>query len=74
MLVYVARRVAAGVLLLLVISFLTFVLLSIPGQDVGRTILGLNASDAAVAATVNLAFWSRMKLLYCNRFGSSSEI
>ena len=50
MLVYVARRVAAGVLLLLVISFLTFVLLSIPGQDVGRTILGLNASDAAVAA------------------------
>lgn len=50
MLFYIARRVAAGVVLLLVISFLTFVLLSIPGQDVGRTILGLSATDAAVDA------------------------
>ncbi|SDF76662.1 peptide/nickel transport system permease protein [Blastococcus aurantiacus] len=50
MLFYVVRRAAAGVLLLLVISFLTFVLLSLPGQDVGRTLLGLNASEQAVAA------------------------
>lgn len=50
MLLYVVRRAAAGVLLLLVISLLTFVLLSLPGQDVGRTLLGLNASDQQVAA------------------------
>ncbi|SDE39599.1 peptide/nickel transport system permease protein [Blastococcus fimeti] len=50
MLLYIARRAAAGVLLLVVISLLTFVLLSLSGQDVGRTLLGLNASDQQVAA------------------------
>lgn len=50
MLRYVVRRVATGVLLLFVISFLTYVLLSLPDQDVGRTLLGLNAPADQVAA------------------------
>lgn len=50
MLPYVIRRILTGALLLLVISFLTYMLLSIPDQDVGRSLLGLNAADELVAA------------------------
>lgn len=50
MLGYIVRRLAAGVFLLLVISFLTYFLLSLPGTDVGRAILGQTASPEAVAA------------------------
>ncbi|GAA4834407.1 ABC transporter permease [Luteimicrobium xylanilyticum] len=47
---FVLRRLAAGIFLLLVISFLTFALLSVPHTDVGRALLGQNASQAAVDA------------------------
>ncbi|MFF9455827.1 ABC transporter permease [Streptomyces flaveolus] len=50
MLNFIARRIASGVLLLVVISLLSYVLLSIPGTDVGRQLLGQGADQAAVDA------------------------
>lgn len=45
---FIARRLGASVVLLFVTALLTFVLLSIPNQDVGRQLLGVNASQAAI--------------------------
>lgn len=50
MLSFIVRRIAAGAVLLLVISFLTFVLLSLAKTDVGRALLGQTASQEAVDA------------------------
>lgn len=50
MIAYVGKRLLSGVVLLLVISLLTFLLLSVPKGDVARTILGPNATDDLVAA------------------------
>lgn len=50
MLSFVLRRVAAGVVLLFVISLLSYVLLSIPGNDVGRQLLGQSAPQELVDA------------------------
>ncbi|MFF3525156.1 ABC transporter permease [Streptomyces rubiginosohelvolus] len=50
MLNFIARRIAAGALLLLVISLLSYLLLSIPDMDVGRQLLGQGADQAAVDA------------------------
>ncbi|MFB8380414.1 ABC transporter permease [Streptomyces rubiginosohelvolus] len=50
MLNFIARRIAAGALLLLVISLLSYLLLSIPDLDVGRQLLGQGADQAAVDA------------------------
>ncbi|WP_432006111.1 ABC transporter permease [Streptomyces parvus] len=50
MLNFIARRIAAGALLLLVISLLSYLLLSIPALDVGRQLLGQGADQAAVDA------------------------
>lgn len=47
---YIARRLLAGIVLLVVISLLTYLLLSVPNGDVARTILGPNATDDLVAA------------------------
>lgn len=47
---FVARRLAAGVVLLFVISFLSYVLLSLPGTDVGRQLLGQSAAQELVDA------------------------
>ena len=47
---FVARRLAAGVVLLFVISFLSYVLLSQPGTDVGRQLLGQSAPQELVDA------------------------
>lgn len=47
---FVARRLAAGVVLLFVISFLSYVLLSLPGTDVGRQLLGQSAPQELVDA------------------------
>ncbi|MBR7837944.1 ABC transporter permease [Actinospica durhamensis] len=49
MLAFLARRLAAAVLLLFVISFLSFLLLSLAQVDVARQLLGLQASASAVA-------------------------
>ncbi|MGN5636498.1 peptide/nickel transport system permease protein [Streptomyces sp. 840.1] len=50
MLTFIARRIAAGVLLLVVISLFSYLLLSIPGTDVGRQLLGQGASQSAIDA------------------------
>ncbi|AKZ60104.1 putative ABC transporter permease protein [Streptomyces ambofaciens ATCC 23877] len=50
MLTFITRRIASGALLLAVISFLTYVLLSVPDTDVGRQLLGQGADQAAVDA------------------------
>ncbi|WP_106399280.1 ABC transporter permease [Actinocorallia populi] len=50
MLTFIARRLAAGVFLLFVISLLAYLLLSIPDLDVARQLLGSGAGQAEVAA------------------------
>ncbi|HEU5032617.1 MAG TPA: ABC transporter permease [Spirillospora sp.] len=50
MLRFAARRLAGGAVLLLVISLLSYLLLSIPDNDVGRQLLGQGADQAAVDA------------------------
>lgn len=50
MLSFVLRRIAAGLFLLLVISFLSYTLLSIPHLDVGRQLLGQWAAQDLVDA------------------------
>lgn len=47
---FIVRRLLASVVLLFVTAALTFVLLSIPNQDVGRQVLGMNASQGAIDA------------------------
>lgn len=47
---FLARRLGASVVLLFVTSFVTFMLLSVANQDVGRQLLGVNASQAAIDA------------------------
>jgi peptide/nickel transport system permease protein len=50
MLNFIARRLTSGALLLVVVSFLSYLLLSIPDTDVGRQLLGQGADQAAVDA------------------------
>ncbi|MFD6951485.1 ABC transporter permease [Nocardiopsis sp. TSRI0078] len=47
---FILRRAASGLLLLLVISALSYVLLSIPNADVGRQLLGPHAAQELVDA------------------------
>lgn len=47
---FIARRIGASIVLLFVTSFVTFMLLSVANQDVGRQLLGINASQAAIDA------------------------
>ncbi|NYH51503.1 peptide/nickel transport system permease protein [Nocardiopsis arvandica] len=47
---FILRRAASGLLLLLVISALSYVLLSVPNADVGRQLLGPHASQELVDA------------------------
>ncbi|MFJ5091899.1 ABC transporter permease [Streptomyces sp. NPDC088674] len=50
MLTFLLRRVAAGALLLFVVSLLSYLLLSVPHLDVGRQLLGQSAAQDAVDA------------------------
>ncbi|REE97840.1 ABC transporter permease [Thermomonospora umbrina] len=50
MLSFIARRIAAGAVLLFVISFLSHLLLSVPDLDVGRQLLGSGATQDLVDA------------------------
>lgn len=50
MLVFLFRRIAAGVVLVVVVATATFLLLSLTGSDVARNILGETASPAQVSA------------------------
>ncbi|WP_328474251.1 ABC transporter permease [Actinoplanes sp. NBC_00393] len=51
MLGFVLRRTGAGLLLVLVISFVTFLLLSLPDNDVARSLLGPDAPAEIIDAT-----------------------
>lgn len=50
MLVFLLRRIAAGVVLVVVVATATFLLLSLTGTDVARNILGETASPSQVSA------------------------
>ncbi|WEG09317.1 ABC transporter permease [Microbacterium horticulturae] len=50
MLGFLIRRLTGSIALLLVTALLTFVLLSIPNQDVGRQLLGMQATQQAIDA------------------------
>lgn len=50
MLAFLARRLGASVVLLFVTSLVTFLLLSMANQDIGRQLLGINAGQAAIDA------------------------
>lgn len=50
MLSFVLKRIGSGILLVFVISSLTFAMLRMTGQDVARTIVGQTASAEVVAA------------------------
>ncbi|WP_210590634.1 ABC transporter permease [Streptomyces sp. GESEQ-35] len=50
MLVFLFRRIAAGVVLVVVVATATFLLLSLTGTDVARNILGETASSSQVSA------------------------
>ncbi|MEV2231726.1 ABC transporter permease [Streptomyces phaeochromogenes] len=50
MLVFLLRRIAAGVVLVVVVATATFLLLSLTGADVARNILGETASPSQVSA------------------------
>ncbi|MFD8430347.1 ABC transporter permease [Streptomyces coelicoflavus] len=50
MLNFIARRIGAGAVLLLVISLLSYLLLSIPDTDIGRQLLGPGAPQGDVDA------------------------
>ncbi|MGD9485763.1 ABC transporter permease [Streptomyces sp. TRM70308] len=50
MLNFIARRITSGALLLVVVSFLSYLLLSIPDTDIGRQLLGQGADQEAVDA------------------------
>lgn len=47
---FLIRRILSSLVLLFVTALLTFVLLSIPNQDVGRQLLGLTATQEAIDA------------------------
>lgn len=47
---FLLRRLGAGIVLLFVTSLMTFLLLSIPHNDVGRQLLGITASQEAIDA------------------------
>src|SRR5215213_3973965 len=50
MYLYIARRVAAGLVLAILVTFITFLLLSFSFDGVVRSILGSSATDETVAA------------------------
>jgi len=50
LLFFVLRRLASGVVLLFAISFLAYMLISLPQPDIARQLLGIEATPAQVAA------------------------
>lgn len=63
MISYVAKRLATGVVLALLVTFITFLLLSTSFEDVARTILGPSATDATTSALMTAKGWDRPVLV-----------
>jgi peptide/nickel transport system permease protein len=59
MLLYILRRVSAGLVLAVLVTLITFFLLSFSFEDVVRTILGSAATDDAVAAMMTQLGYDR---------------
>lgn len=59
MLVYIARRLAAGIILALLVTFITFMLLSTSFEDVALTILGPAATPDVTAGLMAEKGWDR---------------
>lgn len=59
MLPYIAKRLGAGIVLALLVSFITFMLLSTSFEDVARTILGPSATPETVAGIMTAKGWDR---------------
>jgi peptide/nickel transport system permease protein len=63
MISYIAKRLAAGIVLAVLVTFITFLLLSTSFQDVARTILGPSATDATTSALMTAKGWDRPVLV-----------
>ncbi|MDF2993671.1 MAG: transporter permease [Microbacterium sp.] len=59
MLIYIAKRLGAGVVLAFLVSFITFMLLATSFEDVARTILGPSATPENVAGVMAAKGWDR---------------
>jgi len=59
MLVYIARRLGAGIILALLVTFITFMLLSTSFEDVALTILGPAATPEVTAGLMAEKGWDR---------------
>ncbi|MCT9821362.1 ABC transporter permease [Microbacterium sp. W1N] len=59
MLAYIARRLIAGIILALLVTYITFLLLSTSFEDVAMTILGPAATPETTAALVAARGWDR---------------
>ncbi|SDY66273.1 ABC transporter permease [Herbiconiux ginsengi] len=63
MISYIAKRLGTGIVLALLVTFITFLLLSTSFQDVARTILGPSATDQTTAALMTAKGWDRPVLV-----------
>jgi len=80
MAVFIIRRIVAGLVLIFVVSALTFVLIHLSGGNIARNILGGEASQETVAAkTAELGldrpvldqYWSWLTAAFTGNFGTS---
>lgn len=63
MIAYILRRLAAGIVLALLVTLVTFLLLSTSFQDVARTVLGQSATPEATAAYMEAKGWDRPAII-----------
>jgi peptide/nickel transport system permease protein len=63
MISYIAKRLGTGVILALLVTFITFLLLSASFEDVARTILGPSANEETTAALMSARGWDRPVLV-----------
>jgi peptide/nickel transport system permease protein len=63
MISYIAKRLGTGVVLALLVTFITFLLLSASFEDVARTILGPSANEETTAALMSARGWDRPVLV-----------
>lgn len=60
---YILRRLGAGIVLALLVTLITFLLLSTSFEDVAKTILGQSATPEATAALLQANGWDRPVLV-----------
>lgn len=63
MFTYIVRRLVAGLVLAVLVTFITFLLLSTSFEDVARTILGPSATPETVAGLMASEGWDRPVIL-----------